>query len=54
VVVNSDEFVVEVIHPLTNEIVHAKKPKVDLKPGDEVFVIEYNESFYAIPKELIL
>jgi len=50
VVVNCDEFAVEVINPLTNEVVYAKRPKIDLKPGDEVYLIEYNDLLYVIPK----
>lgn len=53
VVVSCDEFVVEVLHPITQQVVQARKPKIDLKPGDTVFVVEYNESVYVIPKELI-
>ncbi len=53
VVVNCDEFVVEVLHPITQEVVQAVKPKIDLKPGDTVFVVEYNDSVYVIPKELV-
>ncbi len=53
IVVNCDEFVVEVLHPITQEVVQAVKPKIDLKPGDTVFVVEYNDSVYVIPKELV-
>ncbi len=53
VVVSCDEFVVEVLHPVTHEVVQAKRPKVDLSPGDAVFVVEYGEEVYVIPKELI-
>ena len=53
VVINCDEFVVEVLHPITQQVVQAKKPNVELKPGDTVFVVEHNETIYVIPKELI-
>ncbi len=53
VVVSCDEFVVEVLHPVTQQVVQARKPKIDLKPGDTVFVVEHNESVYVIPKELV-
>ncbi len=53
VVINCDEFVVEVLHPITQQVVQAKKPNVDLKPGDTVFVVEHNDAIYVIPKELI-
>ncbi len=53
VVVSCDEFVVEVLHPITQQVVQAIKPKIDLKPGDTVFVFEHGERIYVIPKELI-
>ncbi|GEM_PF-39663 len=53
VVISCDEFVVEVLHPVTQEVVQAKKPKAELKPGDLVFVVEHDESIYVIPKELL-
>ncbi len=52
VVVNCDDFVVEVLHPETQRVVQARRPSVDLKPGDTVMFAEYGESFYVIPKEL--
>jgi nonsense-mediated mRNA decay protein 3 len=52
VVLNVDEFAVEVLHPTTQTVVTAKKPsKLKLKPGDEVFLTEYEGIFYVIPKD---
>ncbi len=53
VVVSCDEFVVEVLHPVTHEVVRAKRPKANLSPGDTVFVVEHGDEVYVIPKELI-
>ncbi len=54
VVLNMDEFAVEVLHPSTHEVVSVKKPKIALKPGDEVFVAEHDGKIYVIPKELMV
>ncbi len=53
VVVSCDKFVVEVLHPVTHEVVRAKRPKANLSPGDPVFVVEHGDEVYVIPKELI-
>ena len=52
VVISCDEFVVEVLHPIMQQVVQAKKPNVELKPGDTVFVVEHNDAIYVIPKDL--
>ena len=53
VVVGCDEFVVEILHPRTQEVVQVRRPKAELKPGDTVFVVESDGSIYVIPKELV-
>ena len=53
VVVNADSAVVEVLHPITQEVVTAKSPIAKLKPGDEVYVFEYEESVHVIPAYLL-
>ncbi len=53
VVVNCDEFVVEVLHPRTQEVVQARRPRARLSPGDTVFVVESEGEVLVIPKELL-
>jgi len=53
VVVQKDEYIVELIHPDTNELIFAEKT-AEFEIGDEVFVVEYNDKFYAIPSWLII
>ncbi len=53
VVISCDEFVVEVLHPTTQEVVRAKRPGVELKPGDTVLVVEHGDSIYVIPREFL-
>lgn len=48
VVVDCDEYVVEILHPVSNEVVRAKRPKGEFKPGDIVNVVEYGERLYVI------
>lgn len=51
VVVQKDESVVELIELETNNVVFAEKTcEVDI--GEEVFVLNYDNKFYIIPKEL--
>lgn len=53
IVLNIDEFAVEVLHPATQRAVSTRKPKSSLKPGDEVLVAEHKGRIYVIPKELV-
>ena len=53
VVVGCDDFVVEILHPRTHEVVQVRRPKVNIKPGDTIFVVERDDSIYVIPKELV-
>ncbi len=52
VVVGCDEFVVEVLHPVTQRVICARRPKADIAIGSEVFVFEYGNDIYVIPKEI--
>lgn len=52
IVVQKDEHVVEVIHSETNQVVFAEKT-AEFEIGDEVFILECDGKYYAIPKELV-
>lgn len=52
IVVQKDEHVVELIHSDTNKVVFAEKT-AEFEIGDEVFILECDNKFYAIPKELM-
>ena len=52
VVVESDEYVVELINLENNEVVFAEK-NAEVKTGEEIFILELGNKFYIIPKELL-
>ncbi|RLI75109.1 hypothetical protein DRO97_04145 [Archaeoglobales archaeon] len=52
IVVQMDEHVVELIHSVTKKVVFAEKT-AEFEIGDEVFILECDDKFYTIPKELM-
>ncbi|WP_232215795.1 60S ribosomal export protein NMD3 [Archaeoglobus veneficus] len=53
VVINVDAAAIEVLHPVTHEVVTAVRPKASFRPGDEVYTFEYEGRVYVIPEELM-
>ncbi len=54
IVVDYDEYILEVLHPLRNEVVRIKRPRGEFRLGDVVKIVEYRGRFYVIPNLLYL
>lgn len=52
IVLNSDESVAEILHPVTNKMVMVED-NWGLKAGDSVFLLEYRDKYYVFPPELL-
>ncbi|HID44048.1 MAG TPA: hypothetical protein EYP30_09835 [Archaeoglobaceae archaeon] len=51
-VLNTDSFVAEILHPVTGDVVMVEN-KWNFRSGDKVFLIEYENKYYAFPKEIL-
>ncbi len=51
IVLNVDESVAEILHPVTKEMVMVEN-RWGFNTGDSVLLLEYRESYYAFPQEL--
>lgn len=51
IVLNSDESVAEILHPVTKEMVMVEN-HWGFKTGDSILLVEYRDVFYAFPQEL--
>ncbi|MFP3909214.1 MAG: 60S ribosomal export protein NMD3 [Halobacteriota archaeon] len=52
ILLNSDESVAEVLHPVTKEVVMAED-HWGSKTGDPVLLLEYRDKYYIFPQELL-
>lgn len=53
VVISGDEFAIDILHPESGKVITTKKPPVNLKPGDEIFVFIAGDEVIPIPKGLM-